>query len=186
MSSIFEAPMELRRISTMMQLQEIIKDFSDVFYIELITEKTTYKNVRAMRIENIYIKKYQYFIADKIQTLGELFQDIDAKYIVPEINSKNKNKTAIKTCFRNVFNPKNSLDSYSIAPAWGWHILDADKDIVLDSDLKQIYPYKTGKIPAALKKLFAENNYIPLDVRCMDQSKWNLYKQYTVKNDKQK
>ena len=115
---------------------EKLKQDASIFKIEL-TVKTEYST-----------EKLEYFIADKIEKL-------DKKPTI--LAHKTEIKQAGWSC--KTFNHQNidgTKPVYQYTRKPDTHTLDS-YDVVLNRELKQIYPRKTGKIPAKLIKFLAQN-----------------------------
>jgi hypothetical protein len=106
--------------------------------------------------------EYTFFVAESIKTAAQLKKDCKKKYIkissfttengmngkAPAIVTYARDKTSIGLK-KHMFDNDNTIN-------WGKDI-NCDRlnpeDIVIDHDMKQIFPKKTGKMPIVLEKL---------------------------------
>ncbi len=158
-------------VSDISDLKNFINQWTDVYRIKITIEISKRKISGGLVKNNTKIKEYNYYIADEIKTAGELL-DTDDKEIQPQINDENKNAPALivgitpsmLTGFglrKDAFSPATEFRS---KPIVNWHKLNPDTDIVLNRNLKQIYPYKTGKIPKAIEHTLRSNQYTTVKI----------------------
>ena len=158
-------------VSDISDLKNLINQWTDVYRIKITTEISKRKTSGGLVQNNTKIKEYNYYIADEIKTAGELL-DADDKEFQPPINNENKNVPALivgitpsmLTGFglrKDVWSPATE---FKTKPIVEWHKLNCDTDIVLNRNLKQIYPYKTGKIPKAIERTLCPNQYTTVKI----------------------
>lgn len=158
-------------VSDISDLKNFINQWTDVYRIKITTEISKRKISGGLVKNNTKIKEYNYYIADEIKTAGELL-DADDKEFQPPINNENKNVPALivgitpsmLTGFglrKDIWSPATE---FKTKPIVEWHKLNCDTDIVLNRNLKQIYPYKTGKIPKAIEHTLRSNQYTTVKI----------------------
>ncbi len=161
-------------VSDISELKNLINRWTDVYRIEIITQTSKRKISGGLVKNNTKIKEYNYYIADEIKTAGELL-DADDKEFQPPINNENKNVPALIVGVlpseiigyglrKDVLSP---AAEFKTKPIVEWHKLNPDTDIVLNRNLKQIYPYNTGKIPAAIKYTLCANQHTTVKIKRM-------------------
>lgn len=159
-------------VSDISELKNFINQWTDVYRIKITTEISKRKISGGLVQNNTNIKEYNYYIADEIKTAGELL-DTDDKEFQPQINDENKNAPALivgitpsrLTGFglrKDAFSPATEFWS---KPIVSWHKLNPDTDIVLNYNLKQIYPYNTGKTPKAIERALCANQYTTVKIK---------------------
>lgn len=159
-------------ISDISELKHIINQWTDVYRIEIITQVNKHKISRGLTQVNATIKEYNYYIADEIKTAGELL-NADDKNCLPQINDKDKNAPALITGTTPSMLTGYGLRKSTLSPAsefWSepivhWYKLNPDTDIVLNRNLKQIYPYNTGKTPKVIERALCANQYTKVKIR---------------------
>lgn len=153
-------------VSDISELKNLVNQWTDVYRIEIITQTCKRKISPGLVQNNTNIKEYNYYIADEIKTVGE-FLDTDDKEFLPQISDENKNAPALivgitpsmLTGFGLRKDALSPATEFRSKPIVNWHKLNLDTDIVLNHNLKQIYPYNTGKTPKAIERALHTNQY---------------------------
>lgn len=82
--------------------------------------------------------------------------------------------------------PNHNRVSIVYAPAiYYWHELNPKTDIVLNLQLKQIYPYNTGKMPMVIEQAFQADKNVSINLYRRWLGAWNVYRNNCI-NDKGK
>lgn len=139
-------------------IKKLLSVNKNVYKIEVI--KTTENHSMNSVLETHYVetKKLPLWVADEITNAKKIKKSNPKFRFYPEINSMNLNVPAIQTDVHTqysvglkkigVFEPC----VFPVSTTVYWHELD-NNDIVVNKDMKQIYPKTTGKIPEILGKI---------------------------------
>lgn len=97
------------------------------------------------------------WVSNEVTTPKQIQQQYQGVEFHPEITKKNENSFAIKTT-TNKQQLFAKTHGHKIVPVSEkvvehWRPIDAKKDIVVDYDLRQIFPKKTNQMPYFLKKM---------------------------------
>ena len=159
-------------VSDISEFKNLVNQWTDVYRIKITTEISKRKISGGLVQNNTKIKEYNYYIADEIKTAGELL-DTDDKEFQPQISDENKNAPALIVGITPSRLTGFGLRKDALSPAtefWSkpivsWHKLNPDTDIVLNHNLKQIYPYNTGKTPKAIERALRANQYTTVKIK---------------------
>ncbi len=126
------------------EVQKMLNEFQDVYRIELDLVDEWY-NVNTGHTRSIQnIKNVSLWVSDEITTPAQIELDNPGARFRPEITSANQDVPAVRT---------TSSNCTGARPLKCWTPVDRELDIVVDRQLKQIFPKKTGEIPVVLADL---------------------------------
>lgn len=105
----------------------------------------------------------EFYIADHVQTDTQINDAIRKKYkdiksipttvgkpaILEDVSDETLMMGGLRGKESTSFGPR----AVSVGKNIDWHVLDPEKDIVVDKKLHQIYPQKTGTLPVMIQKL---------------------------------
>ena len=147
-------------ISCTEDLQKLLQDFRhiNIYSMQIVIADETYNVRTGFTTQTINKITGDFSVADKITTPREIAQENPNTELSPMVVSEQEAVTpAIKThsSTRDVIalNKWGGARKITIKEIQGWKALNKDKDIVINHDLKQIFPVNTGKMPTALVEL---------------------------------
>ncbi len=139
-------------------IKKLLSVNANVYKIEIIkTIKSHYMN-SVLETHNVETKKLPLWVADEITNVKKIKRSNPRFDFFPKINSMNLNVPAIQTGIHTVYSVgMKELAAiepcvFPVSTTVFWHELD-NNDIVVNKDMKQVYPKTTGKIPEVLAKM---------------------------------
>ena len=131
----------------------------NVYKIELSkTIKENHCMSSGLKTDNVKTKKLSLWVAEEITSAKKIKNSNPRFRFFPEINSMNLNVPAIQTgvhtdyCVGLKEMGATEPCVFPVSTNVFWHELD-NNDIVVNKDMKQIYPKTTGTIPEILAKM---------------------------------
>ncbi len=148
-------------ISSAEDIIKLIKEYSNVcnIYSMQITIADEEYNVRTgFPTHTINKATKKFLVADKITTLREIAQEKPNTELTPTVlQQEDLSVPAIKTYSLTrdavAVNKWSGKRAVTTKETQAWRKLNKDTDIVVNSELKQIFPTKTGKKPTSLVEL---------------------------------
>ena len=147
-------------ISCAEDLQKLLQDFRhiNIYSMQIVIADETYNVRTGFTTQTINKITGDFSVADKITTPREIAQENPNAELSPIVVSEQGAVTpAIKTHSSThdviALNKWSGARKITIKEIQGWKALNKDKDIVINHDLKQIFPVNTGKMPTALVEL---------------------------------
>lgn len=138
------------RIILMDDLLNYMHDFTDVY-------KITITEIRA-ELYNIEKKSFDFYVANELKTVSQwddrICQHADKCVYYPAKNHGASGHAVIDNIINHI--DLRSGSGLVINKDIYWHKLNPEKDIVINNDLRQIYPLRTNDLPVTLKKLFQQ------------------------------
>ena len=138
------------------QLKYLSAPSADIYEIEInITAPVREKSVASKP----QCRGYRFYVADDIKTDTQILADVQKKYDNVLNTWTPVGKPAVLTAVFGkrvhvVFpSDKDAQPAKTPIQVVEWHILNPNKDIVVDRNLHQIYPVKTGAYPTMIQKL---------------------------------
>ncbi len=138
-----------REIKTVADIVPNIEQFTDVYKIKIVKSETCDKTDKNISEHHQRNQTQEYWIAGEVTNFRNLEMNKSAfspeptdKTMFVPIILKGKNNPFVRI-------KKNQIPTGRIQ----WHELTSN-DIVLDKNLRQIYPQATKQIPQAIKELF--------------------------------
>lgn len=145
-------------ISCAEDLQKLLQDFRhiNIYSMQIVIADETYNVRTGFTTQTINKITGDFSVADKITTPREIAQEnpnaelsptVVQSHAVPAIKTHSLTHDVI------ALNKWSGTRKITIKEIQGWKALNKDKDIVINHDLKQIWPENTGKMPTALVEL---------------------------------
>ena len=136
-------------------IKKLLSANKNVYKIEAIKTKENHSINSVLETHNVETIKLLLWVADEITNAKKIKKSYPKFDFYPKINSINLNVPAIQTDIHTdycvglreigTFEPC----VFPVSTTVFWHELDSN-DIVVNKDMKQIYPKTTGKIPELL------------------------------------
>lgn len=141
-----------REIKTVADIVANIERFTDVFKIKIVKSETCDKTDKNISGHHQRKQTQEYWIAGEVTNFRKL--EMNKSAFSPEPTDKTMFVPIILKGKSNPFAQHLQIKKNQI-PTGGilWHELTS-KDIVLDKNLRQIYPQATKQIPQAIIELF--------------------------------
>ena len=147
-------------ISCAEDLQKLLRAFRhiNIYSMQIVIADETY-NVRTGFTTQTNNKiTGDFSVADKITTPREIAQENPNAELSPiVVSEQGAVMPAIKTHSSThdviTLNKWSGARKITVKEIQGWKALNKDKDIVINHDLRQIFPVNTGKMPTALVEL---------------------------------
>ncbi|MDW2996270.1 MAG: hypothetical protein R8M71_04910 [Alphaproteobacteria bacterium] len=139
-------------------IKKLLSDNKNVYKIEAIKTKENHSINSVLETHNVETKKLPLWVADEITNVKKIKRSNPRFDFFPKINSMNLNVPAIQTGIHTVYSVgMKELAAiepcvFPVSTTVFWHELD-NNDIVVNKDMKQVYPKTTGKIPEVLAKM---------------------------------
>lgn len=141
-------------VTSLSELKDVVNSLRNVYRIEVSFMDETYDIRTGFTVGIRSSIKHCYWVADKITTPEQIAQRYKGASFYPAISEANKSVDAIKTSTtKRVLEETSSQGVHKTHRTEHWHPVNAAEDIVLNRNLKQIYPENTGKIPGVLLDL---------------------------------
>lgn len=148
-------------VSNIEEIQRLIKDYSDictVYSMQITIADEIYNTKTGFTERTINKKTHEFLMADKITTPAQIAQEKQGAELSPAITQNdNLNAPAIKTysTTRDIvsLNKWSGTRTISTKEIQSWKPLNKNTDIVVNRNLDQIFPEKTGKTPLLLIEL---------------------------------
>ena len=154
-------------ISCAEDLQKLLRAFRhiNIYSMQIVIADETYNVRTGFTTQTINKITGDFSVADKITTPREIAQEnpnaelsptVVQSHAVPAIKTHSSTRDVIALAStRDVIAPNewSGAREITIKEIQGWKALNKDKDIVINHDLKQIWPENTGKMPTALVEL---------------------------------
>ncbi len=151
----FMAEAEIKNVD---DIVNVLASMNDVYKIEVFRIKENY-NVRTNLATHILEQeKLPLLVADEISNVHKIQKAAGKAKLEPEVTDQNLNNPAIQTGTHTQYSVALRKNMYSapirvpVAKIVMWREL-TDKDIVVNKNMKQIYPIVTAKTPELLVKL---------------------------------
>ncbi len=145
-------------ISCAEDLQKLLRAFRhiNIYSMQIVIADETYNVRTGFTTQTINKITGDFSVADKITTPREIAQEnpnaelsptVVQSHAVPAIKTHSSTHDVI------ALNKWSGARKITIKEIQGWKALNKDKDIVINHDLKQIWPENTGKMPTVLVEL---------------------------------
>ncbi len=140
------------------KLVEKFRDICSVYSMQITVIDEMYNTRTGFAEKTINRNVRDFYMSDKITTLGEIAKENPSTKLSPAVTHEDDlGAPAIKThsSTRDVvsINKWSGKRTVSTEESQAWKKLNKKDDIVVDINLNQIYPEKTGKIPVAMTEL---------------------------------
>ncbi len=139
-------------------IKKLLSDNKNVYKIEAIKTKENHSINSVLETHNVETIKLLLWVADEITNAKKIKKSYPKFGFYPKINSINLNVPAIQTGIHTVYSVgMKELAAiepcvFPVSTTVFWHELD-NNEIVVNKDMKQVYPKTTGKIPEVLAKM---------------------------------
>lgn len=151
----FMAEGEIKNVN---DIVNILASMNDIYKIEVFRIKENY-NIRTNLATKILEQEtLPLWVADEISNVRKIQKATGKAKLEPEVTEKNINNPAIQTGTHTQYSVALRTNMYSaprrvpVAKIVMWREL-TDKDIVVNKNMKQIYPTVTAKVPEVLSRL---------------------------------
>ena len=136
----------------------ILASMNDIYKIEVFRIKENYNIRTNLSTKVLEQETLPLLVADEISNVRKIQKAAGKAKLEPEVTERNINNPAIQTGTHTQYSValRTNMDSaprrVPVAKIVMWREL-TDKDIVVNKNMKQIYPTVTAKVPEVLSRL---------------------------------
>lgn len=139
------------------KIRKMLETESNCYRIEVIKIKENYNIATGVATKFLEREALPMWVTNEITSAKKIKKNTPNAKFEPNITAENMNAPAIKKgiYIQHSMGPKTGMETAKQNPASTtivWHELTV-KDVVVNKDLKQIYPTATGKMPTLLIEL---------------------------------
>ena len=148
-------------VSDIESIKKIVQHFHNIcsiYSVQISITDEMYNTRTGFAEKTLNRTVRDFYMADKISTVGEIKKENPNVKLSPAVtHEEDLNAPAIKTHSSShdivSLNKWSGKRDISTEETQSWKKLNKNSDIVIDTNLNQIFPEKTGKIPVALTEL---------------------------------